>query len=157
MYDVPIVTTEHSAACGPACLKMLLGYYGTEVSMETLIQECNVRIGGCTGADLLRVGRDHGLDMTAWKMDAEEVIRQDRPSIIWWKYMHWCVCAGMENGDVVICNPSLGRYPIDAGSFKALYTGIAIFNGTPEDLPEGATPATAEDFEAALRGLGVDV
>lgn len=157
MYDVTLVTSKTAVDCGPACMKMLLGYYGTDVPLDELIEECNTRIGGCTGKDMLRVGRNHGLDMTAFKMDASELIRQDRPGICWWCYNHWIVMCGMDdNGNVVIANPSRGRYGIDAESFSKLYTGIALFNGNPETLPESEI-ATAADYENALEQLGVNL
>ena len=37
MFDILPVTTDHMAACGPACLKMLLAYYGIEVPLDQLI------------------------------------------------------------------------------------------------------------------------
>ena len=137
MYDVTHYTTDKSTTCGPTCLQMLLNYYGITVDQKTLTEECGVDVTGCSAADLMRVGRLHGLDMVAFQMDAGELIRQDRPAIIWWKYSHWVVFAGKnEAGDVVLCNPSMGRYPIDAGTFAALYGGVSLWNGEPHDLPE---------------------
>ncbi len=70
-------------------------------------------------------------------MSADELIRQDRPAVIWWRYGHWCVFCGQDDqGRVVICNPDRGRYGIDPGSFASLYSGVALFNGEPEPLPE---------------------
>lgn len=157
MYDVELVTSKTAVDCGPACLKMLLGYYGTEVPLDDLIEECKTKIGGCTGADLLRVGKAHEMDMMAFRMDADELIRQDRPGIVWWCYNHWVVMCGMdEHGNVVIANPSRGRYGIDTESFAKLYTGVCMFNGNPETLPEQEV-ATAADYEAALEQLGVNL
>ena len=157
MYDVTLVTSKTEVDCGPACLKMLLGYYDTDVSLDELIEECHARIGGCSGKDMLRVGRAHGLDMTAFRMDAEELIRQDRPGIVWWTYNHWVVFCGQEdNGNVVIANPGRGRYGIDAESFSKLYVGVCLFNGTPETLPEQEN-ATAADYENALGMMGVSL
>lgn len=157
MYDVKLITSKADMDCGPASLAMLLDYYGTDIPLDDLIEECHVRIGGCTGKDLLQVGRAHGLDMTSWKMDAGELIRQDRPGIVWWTYDHWLVMCGMnDKGDVVIANPSRGRYAIDPESFSKLYTGICLFNGEPETLPESEI-ATAADYEHALEQLGVDL
>lgn len=134
MYDVTPVTTKHGTACGAACMRMLLLYYGIDVDLETLIDELNVRIIGCSGADLLRVGRAHGLGMTAYKVDAEELMQLDRPAIIHWRHQHWCMFCGMDDkGNVVLANPSRGRYGIDAESFGKLYTGTALFNGAPLD------------------------
>ena len=132
MYDVTPITSARHLDCGPTCLAMLLAYSGLEADLEELTEECNTRMIGCSGADLLRVGNAHGLAMTAYRMDAADVVRQDRPSICHWRHTHWIVCCGLEeSGDVVICNPDLGRFAIDEASFAALYTGVAIFDGVP--------------------------
>ena len=134
MYDVRPYTSDTSTDCGATCMKMLLGYYGVEADLNALIRECNTRLIGCSAGDLKRVGNAHGLDMMAYQMDADEVARQDRPSIIWWKYSHWCMCCGLDDaGGVVICNPDRGRFSLDSGTFAAMYTGVALFNGAPED------------------------
>lgn len=134
MYDVTPITSKTVVDCGPACMAMMLNFYGKPYDQDQLIKECGCQIGGCTAKDLLRVGRDHELDMKAFKMDADELICQDRPSIIWWKFSHWCICCGMDDkGQVVICNPDRGRYGIDKGTFTSLYSGIALFNGEPHD------------------------
>ena len=139
MFDVKPITSARPTDCGATCLAMLLAYYGTEVPLDELVRECNTRVIGCTAADIKRAGSAHGMDVTAWEMDAEDVVRQDRPSIIWWKFGHWCVCCGMDDaGQVVICNPDRGRYRMSEGNFRALYSGVALFNGEPQDLPEEA-------------------
>lgn len=157
MYDVTLVTSKTEVDCGPACMKMLLGYYGIEVSLEELIAECGLKIGGWSGKNINQVGRAHGLDMKTYKMDAAELIRQDRPAIVWWLYTHFVVfCGKDDNGNVVIANPGRGRFGIDPESFSKLYTGISFWNGEPETVPEVET-ATAEDYEEALADLGVNV
>lgn len=135
MFDVTLVTTRHQIACGPACLKMLLAYYGTDVDLDTLITECGVSVNGCTAADVLRVGRAHGLTaMAAYREGSDAVLRQDRPAILYWRHQHFVVYAGLNDaGEPVICNPGQGRYAIDVGSFNALYSGIALCNGRPAD------------------------
>lgn len=144
MYDVNLVTAKDDINCGPASLCMLLGYYGTEIPLDDLSQECRARIGGCSASDLLRVGRAHGLDMIAFKMDAAELIRQDRPAIIWWMYNHFVVFCGIdENGRVVIANPGRGRYGLDVESFCTMYSGVALFNGDPVDAPVPTDRVTA--------------
>lgn len=135
MFDVYPETSPIKVDCGPTCLKMLLAYYGTEVELNTLIAECNLKLDGCTGKDLLAAGRKHGLDMRAYNMSVDVLIKQDRPSIIWWRYSHWCVFCGTDDeGKCVICNPDRGRYGIDKQSFSGFYSGIALFNGEPYDI-----------------------
>lgn len=153
MFDVIPVTTDRETACGPACLKMLLGYYGVDVDLDTLIAECNVSVAGCSGGDLKRVGKAHGLDMIAYGMDAEELIRQDRPAIVWWKYAHWCVFAGQDDGAVVISNPASGKFRIDKGTFASLYSGVSLWNGDPEPLPDPDPDTDLADLAEAARIL----
>lgn len=158
MYDIELITTKTDIDCGPACMAMLLKYYGINVSLDTLSQECNLHIRGCSGTDLMRVGRSYGLDMKAFRMDAEELMNQDRPAIIWWSYTHWVVMCGFDNkGNVVIANPARGRFGIDQESFSKIYTGVCLFNGEPETLSETNTLATIQDYEEALQQLGVSV
>jgi ABC-type bacteriocin/lantibiotic exporter with double-glycine peptidase domain len=114
---------------------MLLEYYGVSVPLDQLIAECNTTMIGCSGKDLMLAGRNHGLDMKGWKTDAEAVIRQDRPAIVWWRFNHWVVFCGLdENGKVVICNPDKGRYRMSQGTFASFYTNICLTNGEPNEV-----------------------
>ena len=151
MFDVTPKTSPKTLDCGPTCLQMLLEYYGTSVDLNTLIEECNVGLRGCTVGDLRRVGNAHGLDVMLWddrenQAGVEALINQDRPAIVWWKFSHFCVYCGKDsNGDAVICNPDRGRYSISVGSFKSFYSGVALTNGTPEYLPEEETVTLPKD------------
>lgn len=144
MFDVKPVTSERQTDCGPTCLKMLLEFYGINVELQQLIQECGVDIIGCSANDLTRVAREHGLtEITIYSMDAEELVKQDRPAIIWWCWNHFVVfCGKNDKGEIVICNPDRGRFPIDFGTFKTRMTGIkpgqgiSIWNGEPHEITE---------------------
>lgn len=136
MFDIVPVTSPRPTDCGATCLKMLLSYYGIDVPLEQLIVECRTGIIGCSAKDIKYAGIAHGLDMAAWKSDAEGVLSSDRPAIIWWMYNHFVVYGGLDDdGKVVIYNPDKGRYRISAGTFASFFTGVALSNGMPEDLP----------------------
>ena len=133
IYNVIPVTSARQTDCGATCLKMLLAFYGTDVALDQLINECNTRLVGCNAKDVVRVGKAHGLDMHIYKMDADELIKQDRPAIIWWLNNHFVVFSGVDDdGKVVICNPDRGRYRVSKGIFRSFYTNISLWNGTPE-------------------------
>ena len=135
MYDIKPVTTLIANACGEASLKMLLKYYGKDVSLDDLIEECSAGFIGCTASDMVRVGKSHGLDMRVYKMDAEALMTLDRPAIAWWKFDHFVVFCGMNNkGEPVICNPSIGRFAISIDAFSRFFSGIALCNGRADDV-----------------------
>lgn len=134
MYDVLPITTPHATACGPACLKMLLAYYGQDVPIETLIEECHVGTAGCTARDVTDAGRAHGLDMRSWSMPAADALTMDRPAILWWRFTHFVVFCGLnEKGEPVICNPSSGRFPISREVFARAFSGVALTQGEVGD------------------------
>ena len=134
MFDITPVTSAKPTDCGATCLKMLLSYYGQDVPLEQLIMECNTGIVGCSGTDILRAGRLHDLDMKAWKCDADELLKSDRPEIIWWMYNHWVLYGGVDDdGKVVIYNPDRGRYRVSKGTFRSFYTGVSLSNGEKPD------------------------
>lgn len=152
MFDVKPITSPIKYDCGATCLKMLLAYYNIEVDLETLIKDCNTTYRGCSGGDILRAARKHGLeDIMAWKEkdapfppstpEAKEIdvptLEEDRPAIVWWKFNHWCVLCGKDDdGKVVICNPDRGRYRMSESLFNSYYSGVSITKGIPEKLPE---------------------
>ena len=138
VYDVTPITSPKRFDCGATCLQMLLSYYGTQVPLDQLDEELNTRLIGCSAKDIIRVGKAHGLDMMAWQEPWGDVLKQDRPSIIWWKYCHWVIVCGVDetDGKVVICNPDKGRYKLSKSNFSCMYTGIALTNGEPADLPD---------------------
>lgn len=149
MFDVTPVTSRREADCGPTCLKMLLAYYGIDVPLDQLIAECGENVWGCTAKDLMVAGGLHGLGMTAYHVDADELLGLDRPSIIWWRRNHWCVLCGVrDDGRVEICQPDRGKFSVSKGSFESLYAGVALFNGDPMDgIPAEDNYAVGQLFE----------
>lgn len=123
MFDVKPVISKKSSDCGAVCMKMLLSYYGKDVTIEDMYRDCNIKLSGCTGKDLLDCGRKHGLDMMAWGTDTDDVTTVfDRPAIVWWRRNHFVVCCGTnDEGKVVICNPVRGRYAVSKSLFQMYY------------------------------------
>ena len=152
MYEVEFVSQRRPTCCGPAALKMLLGYYGIDVDFEALVEECRVSVDGCTAGDLLRVGRAHGLEaMSGYQSDAASVLKQDRPAILYWRKKHFLVYGGLnERDEPVLYNPASGVYAIDRGTFAVCFSGILLANGMPDDisLTAAANYAESEVFEA---------
>lgn len=130
MFDIVPVTSLKPTDCGATCMKMLLSYYGQDVPLNQLVEECNTRITGCSAKDLIRCGQLHGLDLKAWSTDADDILASDRPEIIWWMYTHWVVFGGLdEDGKVVIYNPDRGRYRVSKGTFRSFFTNVSVSTG----------------------------
>lgn len=157
MFDVKPYTSPKPLDCGATCLKMLLHFYGNDVPLDALYRDCETSLIGCTGGGLKRAAEKHGLELKAYSIEADELLKMDRPSIIHWKHNHWCVLCGVnDDGDVVICNPDRGRYPIKRNTFECFYTGTALFNGSPEEMEEQPTQADRIEAQCMYTALMTD-
>lgn len=154
MFDIKVITSPVVLDCGPTCLKMLLSYYGIEAELAELNKQCHIKINGCTAKDLKLTGDSYGLDMRAYNMSMEELIEQDRPAIIWWKYNHFCIFCGLnDEGKIMIINPDRGRYSVPKQAFKIFYSGIALFNGEPEAIIK--EPTAEEKLNALMEYMNL--
>lgn len=149
MFDVKVITSPIVLDCGPTCLQMLLNYYNIEADLNELNQKCDIQLNGCSAKDLKRVGNEYGLDMKAYEMSMEELLKQDRPAIIWWKYNHFCIFCGLdEDNRIMIINPDRGKYGIPKSVFKIYYSGVSLFNGEPQIIQE--EPSIEEKFNILM-------
>lgn len=132
MYYIKPIMSQDPYDCGLCSIKMLLAFYGKEY-----MPFCGLERDpeGTTAKAIMSCGEKHGLDMRAYRASAEDVILQDRPAIILWDYIHWCVYCGKGRGKrVYICDSLIGRYVITESAFTEHFSGIEITNGEPHDI-----------------------
>jgi len=116
--------------CGPACLKMVLGYFGEHTTEGRL-----VRLSGCTRSS--GVGA-RGLLKAAAKLgfkgkvrdncelaDIRRYIKRRVPPIVDWFDAdggHYCVVIGIDRENIYFMDPSLGhRRAMKLRTFKRLW------------------------------------
>ncbi len=80
--------------CGPACLAMVLDYYGEHVSIDKLFSATGVQPGRYVGfGQLQQVSRDYGVTFTYganFKLnDLKRWVDEGKPAIALVKYSHW--------------------------------------------------------------------
>lgn len=156
-FDVKVTKSKSAADCGAACMVSLLAYYGIDVTLDEMIQECKITVNGCNGRNLKEAAAAHGLEMIAWKEkdadfpviapDAERrgtnvaTLHEDRPAICWWKYNHFLILCGLdERGRVILMNPARGKYTVSQSLFNSFYSGVSFTIGEPQWAP-GEEPA----------------
>ena len=78
--------------CGPACLKMIASYYGSEVSLVELREKCHLTRSGVSMAGIHDAAENIGLKAMgvriSWKLLRDEV---PLPCIVHWKGNHFVV------------------------------------------------------------------
>ncbi len=108
--------TQSPGFCGPACLKMILDYYGCEKSEDDIAQVCGATrergvsidgiVKGCSYLGLHTKVIDN-----AQFGNISEYITQNIPVLVqWWSTDegHWSLVAGLDEKNVYVQDPHYG-------------------------------------------------
>jgi ABC-type bacteriocin/lantibiotic exporter with double-glycine peptidase domain len=102
---------QSKARCGPACLKIVLGYFGKRVSEKAIARLCRTSVRtGTTGSNLVRGAKRLGLVATvvdrASFSTIEKWLARGVPVIVdWMSVLHW----------------QGGRSPMACGHYSVVY------------------------------------
>jgi len=105
----PFVKQPDAMDCGPACLKMVAGFYGRNYSLETLRKKCYITRDGVSFLGLSEAAealgfRTVGVKIT-FRMLEENV---PLPCIIHWRQKHFVVIYKIKNDTVYVADPAIG-------------------------------------------------
>ena len=104
--------------CGPACLRMLVGFYGVEKTEATLARVCRTnRKFGTSIENLVRAVKQLGFAVEqkdgATLLDLENYVRQKkRPVIVEWFSIddgHYSVVVGIDKANIILLDPEIGQ------------------------------------------------
>jgi len=123
----PFQETLHGSFCGPAVIKMVLGYYGIEKT-ETEVAELSNKDDslGISDQDIKRVLEDAGLKVEIKNFasfeDIQSVLDKKAPVIVNWltrgRYDyeeddvadgHYSVVCGLDEDNIYLQDPEIGR------------------------------------------------
>ncbi|MGN6730367.1 MAG: cysteine peptidase family C39 domain-containing protein, partial [Candidatus Binatia bacterium] len=117
---------QSRAMCGPACLKIVLAYFGTNVSEAAIAKACRSdRISGTTGINLVQGARRLGFAAEMFDRSSlraiERWLRRKVPVIVDWMSTvttgdsqtamacgHYSVVYGMDKHHITLADPALG-------------------------------------------------
>lgn len=134
--NVPMIYQNSYAGGGAACLRMILAYYGLNVSLEELKLDWSEE-KGCNAGSLLRAAKDYGLDTHGYERDADELLQQEMPCIIHWdlnNYRTFFVLEGYETVRIGnrrklffrVNDPANGRLRLSMNEFIQGYTKVVL-------------------------------
>lgn len=117
---------QSRAMCGPACLKIVMAYFGTTVSEAALAKACRSdTISGTTGINLVRGARRLGFAAEIFDHSSlqaiERWLRRKVPVIVDWMSTvtagrsltamacgHYSVVYGIDKHHITLADPALG-------------------------------------------------
>lgn len=150
----PFQETLYGGYCGPASLKMVLDYYGLELSEQELADLCNRDPDlGTSAEDLQRVATNLGFEVTITDhsefSDISDWLRKDVPVIVNWftrgrqEYSdaevpdgHYSLVVGLDDKAIYLQDPEIGGLrKIDRDDFYRVWFDFSTNHITKwEDL-----------------------
>ncbi|MBW2996858.1 C39 family peptidase [Candidatus Woesearchaeota archaeon] len=104
--------------CGPACLKMVLGYYGVVKSERTLAKMTKTsRTKGCEEKNIVAAAKKLGFKAYVKQKSSiaelRRLVRKGIPVIVDWfspeEAGHYSVVVGFEKDNIILADPHFGR------------------------------------------------
>lgn len=151
----PFVKQYDAMDCGPACLKMVAGFYRKMFSLDFLRKKCFITREGVSFLGLSEAADSIGFRTLGVKITFEVLSEKvTLPCIVHWKQKHFVVVYKIKKGKVWVADPASGLIKYTRESFENSWahtetdgrkTGLAlILEPTPEfyendDQPEKKT------------------
>ena len=141
----PILQMEKTE-CGAASLAMILAYYGKNVTLEEMRQDCSVSRNGVNAKNIVLAARLHGLNANPISIEAEDAEEIELPSIIHWNMNHFLVLCGFNKKGAVVADPADGIRTVSYAEFSKSFTGIAIELTPGENFEKQNKPREKEYY-----------
>jgi ATP-binding cassette subfamily B protein len=125
-HKIPVMIQMNQSECGPACLAMILNYFGHNVSVSECSEYCDPGRDGVTAYTLAKAGRDMGLRVQAFSVQSDDFQYIPTPSIIHWEFKHYVVFEKWTKRKIQIIDPAAGQRWVSPEEFKKGFTGVVL-------------------------------
>ena len=130
----PFVRQPDAMDCGPACLKMIAGFYGKNFSLETLRKKCYITREGVSFLGLSEAADSLGFRTIGVKIPFSTFIKNvPLPCIVHWRQKHFIVVYRISDKHIWVADPALGLLKYTHQDFINNWSGTVI-GGEPIGL-----------------------
>jgi ABC-type bacteriocin/lantibiotic exporter with double-glycine peptidase domain len=114
------------ADCAAACLTMVLGYLGCDVTLEEAREAVGAGRGGASAYDLVTAAARFGARGRGVQLDVVDLPLLARGAILHWGFDHFVVFDRLARGGVRVVDPAVGPRLISMPRFSERFTGVAV-------------------------------
>jgi ATP-binding cassette subfamily B protein RaxB len=123
---VPLVLQAEAVECGLACIAMIAGWHGQQVSLAELRHLRPVSLKGLALAGVIDVAASLQLQARALRLECSELRQLRLPCILHWRMNHFVVLERVTAYGVQIADPATGRKSLSHRQSSSLFTGVAL-------------------------------
>ncbi len=123
---IPFVPQLESSDCGAACLASVLGGYGYETTLASVIEAAGGTRDGLNARQLLEAANRLGLRGRGVRLDPSDFAALPRGAVLHWGFNHFVVFDGTVRGGVRIIDPATGPRRVLWQAVHQPSTGVAL-------------------------------
>ncbi|MBV9709129.1 MAG: peptidase domain-containing ABC transporter [Chloroflexi bacterium] len=123
---VPVLLQISMVECGPACLAMLLSYYGRKTTVSEVREKCGVGRDGLNALGIVKAARKYGTRVRGVSLPENDFRFVTLPAIAHWEFNHFIVVERWTPRYVDVVDPASGRRRMTAKEFDEGFTGVVI-------------------------------
>jgi len=130
----PFVKQPDAMDCGPACLKMVAGFYKMSFSLETLRKKCYITREGVSFLGLSEAADSLGFRTIGVKIHFN-ILNENvpLPCIVHWRQKHFVVVYKIKKDKIWVADPAVGLIKYDREEFIQNWASTVI-DGKPAGL-----------------------
>ncbi|MCX6320758.1 MAG: peptidase domain-containing ABC transporter [Bacteroidia bacterium] len=130
----PFVKQPDAMDCGPACLKMVAGFYKMSFSLESLRKKCYITREGVSFLGLSEAADSLGFRTIGVKIPFEMLNENvPLPCIVHWRQKHFIVVYKIKNDKIWVADPAAGLVKYTREEFVKCWAST-IADGKPAGL-----------------------
>ncbi|HEY2738135.1 MAG TPA: peptidase domain-containing ABC transporter [Thermoanaerobaculia bacterium] len=139
---IPFVQQTMATDCGPACLAMVMGYYGKSVTLSEVREATGVSRHGTSAFAILETARHFGLRGRGVQIsDIRQLEFLEPGAILHWRFSHFLVLESTDARGAWVVDPGGGRQHLPWAELDRSFTGVALTLEPTEDFqPEPGKP-----------------
>ncbi len=125
----PFVKQPDAMDCGPACLKMIAGFYKMNFSLESLRKKCYITREGVSFLGLSEAADSLGFRTLGVKIPFEVLAENvPLPCIVHWRQKHFIVVYKIKNEKIWAADPGVGLIKFSREEFVRNWASTNIDN-----------------------------
>ncbi|MCX6332964.1 MAG: cysteine peptidase family C39 domain-containing protein, partial [Bacteroidia bacterium] len=130
----PFVKQPDAMDCGPACLKMVAGFYKKNFSLDTIRRKCYITREGVSFLGLSEAADSLGFRTIGVKIPFEMLADNvPVPCIVHWRQKHFIVVYKIKNDKIWAADPAVGLVKYTREEFQNSWTST-VTEGKPSGL-----------------------
>lgn len=123
---IPVLRQPDQSACGPACLAMVLEYYGRSTPVREVLERVGSGRDGASAGDLARAARSFGLLAKGYSVEPADLPHLPLPAIAHWQFKHFVVVERCGRQGVDVVDPASGRRRLTPEELDGSFTGVVL-------------------------------